>query len=410
MKVLCVLGKYAYGQAGRGLGYEYVNFPAALRNLGFEVEVFDSLDRDAYSGFAELNRDLLAKALPYRPDVILFVLMHYEVWTETLDILKLGLNATLIHWATDDSWKYRQFSHYLAPHFDIHATTCHGAVVASRRDGLRNVMQTQWAASTSTLQEPLAAEQCCYPVTFIGSNYGNRAAWIDALRARGVGVTCFGHGWPGGAVSAERIPEIIRNSVVSLNFGDSGVVWNGWIPARSRQIKARVFEVPGSGGFLLTEPAEDLNRYFAIGREIETFASLDELVSKIKHYLDHPSKRSEIAAAGHLRVRREHTYEERFKNLVNQAETLQQQAARSRASASRPDLLPGFESIVRSHQITLPLRLLRWVFLVPCITIWGKQRGPRAARRILFELSWRFAGAKTYSARGWPGRLFFRES
>ena len=175
MKVLCVLGKYAYGQAGRGLGYEYVNFPAALRNLGFEVEVFDSLDRDAYSGFAELNRDLLAKALPYRPDVILFVLMHYEVWTETLDILKLGLNATLIHWATDDSWKYRQFSHYLAPHFDIHATTCHGAVVASRRDGLRNVMQTQWAASTSTLQEPLAAEQRCYPVTFIGSNYGNRA-------------------------------------------------------------------------------------------------------------------------------------------------------------------------------------------------------------------------------------------
>jgi spore maturation protein CgeB len=410
VKVLCVLGKHAYGQASRGLGYEYVNFPPALRNLGFEVEVFDSLDRSSYSGFSDLNRDWLATALPYRPDMILFVLMHYEVWTETLDILKLELNATLIHWATDDSWKYRQFSRYLAPHFDVHATTSYGAVAALRRDGLRNVVQTQWAASASTLQEPLAAEQCRYPVTFIGSNYGNRAAWINALRARGVEVTCFGHGWPGGAVPAERIPEIIRSSVISLNFGDSGVVWNGWIPARSRQIKARVFEVPGSGGFLLTEPAEDLNRYFAIGQEIETFDSLDELVSKIKHYLDHASRRGEIAAAGHLRVRREHTYEERFKDLLNQAKALRRRAVQSHASGSRPDSPPALERIVRSHRTTPLLRLLRWVLLVPCIAIWGKRRGPRAARRILFELSWRLAGANTYSARGWPGRLFFRES
>jgi spore maturation protein CgeB len=363
--------------------------------------MFDNLDRNAYSGFAELNRDLLSKAFQYRPDIILFVLMHYEVWMETLDILKLELNAALIHWATDDSWKYRQFSRYLAPHFHIHATTYHGAVLASQRDGLRNVVQTQWAANASTLQEPLTAEQCRYPVTFIGTNYGNRAAWIEALRARGVEVTCFGHGWPGGAISAERIPEIMRNSVVSLNFGDSGVVWNGWIPSRSRQIKARIFEVPGAGGFLLTEPAEDLDRYFAIGQEIETFASLDELVSKIEYYLDHPSKRSEIATAGYLRVRHEHTYEERFKDLMKRAETIQQ-AVRSRTSTSRLGVLPGFESLVRSHQSTLLLRLLRWVLLLPCIAIFGRRRGPRAARRILFELSWRLAGSFVLSRKLGP--------
>jgi len=411
VKVLCVLGKHAYGHAGRGLGYEYVNFLPALRNLGAEVEVFDALDRTGYRGFVELNRDLLTKALRYRPDIVLFVLMHYEVWTETLDILNQKLDAALIHWATDDSWKYRQFSRHLAPYFDIHATTCRRAVAAARQDGLKNVVQTQWAASASALQEPLAAEQCQYPVTFIGSNYGNRAAWVHSLRARGVEVACFGHGWPSGAVSAERIPEIMRNSVISLNFGDSGIVWEGWLPARSRQIKARVFEVPGSGGFMLTEQAEDLDQYLIPGKEIETFASLDELVSKIRHYLDHPRKRDEIAAAGHLRVRREHTYEKRFRDLMNQAETLRQQrAARLRPSASSTDVLPAFEKVARSHHLTPALRLLRWLLLLPCIGIWGRQRGPRAARRILFELSWRFAGATTYSARGWPGRLFFRES
>jgi spore maturation protein CgeB len=406
VRILCVLGKHAYGQESRGLGYEYVSFTPALKNLGAEVAVFDSLDRASYAGFPDLNRDLLARALHFRPDVILFVLMHFEIWTETLDLLRQ--QAALIHWATDDSWKYRSFSRFLAPHFDIHATTFRGAVAAARRDGLKNVVQTQWAASAATLREPLPARQCRYPVSFVGTNYGNRAAWVNALRDRGIEVACFGHGWPGGAVAAERIPEIIRESVISLNFGDSGVVWNGRLPSRSRQIKARIFEVPGSGGFLLTEPAEDLDRYFAIGREIETFASRDELAGKIRHYLERPDERDAFALAGHQRVRREHTYEERFRSLLDRAATVRR-PGQAASAAAKPDG-SAFEEIARAHAITPALRLLRRLLLLPCIALWGGQRGPRAARRMLFEVSWRLAGAKTYSARGWPGRLFFRES
>jgi spore maturation protein CgeB len=115
--------------------------------------------------------------------------------------------------------------------------------------------------------------------------------------------------------------------------------------------------------------------------------------------------------AGHLRVRRDHTYEQRFRELLDRAETLREQrAARPRAAASSPDPLAAFELLAQSHQATPALRLLRRALLLPCVALWGRQRGPRAARRIVFELSWRIAGASTYSARGWPGRLFFRES
>jgi hypothetical protein len=56
--------------------------------------------------------------------------------------------------------------------------------------------------------------------------------------------------------------------------------------------------------------------------------------------------------------------------------------------------------------IALWLLLLdRWVSLpVPVIL------NVLAARRFVFELSWRFAGARTYSASGWAGRMFYRES
>jgi spore maturation protein CgeB len=410
MKVLCVFGRHNYGSPERGEGYEYVNFIPALRALGCQVEFFESLDRTRHRGFGELNGALVETVRRVDPDIIFFVLMHFEIWTETLDFIRTRTNAVLLNWATDDSWKYRPFSRYLAPHFDIHATTSGSAAEMARRDGLDNFVHTQWAASGFALREPLPAERCRYPVTFVGSNYGNRAAWVNSLRARGIEVSCFGHGWPGGAVAAGRLPEIIRESIISLNFGDSGLLWDGWLPRRSRQIKARVFEVPGSGGFLMTEAAEDLDRYFAIGREIETFASRDELARKIRHYLAHPGERDDIAAAGHQRVRREHTYEVRFQSLLERAGAMRRRHAVRAGSAAAAPALPAFENIAGSHRVTPALRLLRQALLLPCIAIWGTQRGPRAARRILYELSWRLAGAVTYSARGWPGRLFFRES
>jgi len=44
MKTLCVFGQHNYGDPGRGLGYEYTNFIQALKNLGYEVVFFESLN------------------------------------------------------------------------------------------------------------------------------------------------------------------------------------------------------------------------------------------------------------------------------------------------------------------------------------------------------------------------------
>jgi spore maturation protein CgeB len=56
------------------------------------------------------------------------------------------------------------------------------------------------------------------------------------------------------------------------------------------------------------------------------------------------------------------------------------------------------------------LRAVRAILVRCARLIWGERRGPRAARRMIFELSWRFAGARTYAAAGWPGRMFYKES
>ncbi|MHB1568009.1 MAG: CgeB family protein [Solirubrobacteraceae bacterium] len=82
-----------------------------------------------------------------------------------------------------------------------------------------------------------------------------------------------------------------------------------------KQLKARTFEVPGCGGFLLTQDAPELDRYFDLGTELAVFHETEQLIEQLRYYLDHEQERARIAAAGHARVRRDHTYERRFQEI-----------------------------------------------------------------------------------------------
>jgi len=334
------------------------------------------------------------------------VLMGYEVWLETFELIKKGSDAALIHWATDDSWKYEQFSRFMAPAFDVYATTYPSAIQKAKADGYKNFILTQWAANSANMVEPLSAKECHYNISFIGSVYGNRKQWISALREHGIETECFGYGWSNGAVAAEEIPRIMRESLISLNLADSGIVIGNGKPTRSRQIKARVFEITGAGGLLMTENAEHLEDYFIADREMIVFDGIEDLVEKIKYLIANPEKRNAVARAGFYKTQKEHTYEARFKPLLELA--IKERRNRSK-SASNIDL-SQFDYLAEVHRYGILLKVIKTILLIPCTLIWGKLRGPRAARRILYEITWRIFGRKTYKAEGLPGRLFYKES
>jgi spore maturation protein CgeB len=394
VRILCVFGRHAYGDPARGEGYEHANFLPALAALGHEARLFESFDRRAYRDFAELNRRFLETVVDWRPQVVLTVLMHYELWPQTLALARERCGAAVVNWGTDDSWKYAQFSRHFAGAVDAYATTSHAALAAARREGLGNFTLTQWAASDAALAAPLPASACRHPVSFVGAAYGRRRRWVASLAARGIEVACFGHGWPSGPVDTATLRAITRESVVSLNFADAS--------GGGAQIKARVFEVPGGGGLLLTQSAPHLRDYYAPGKEIEVFDSEEELAEKVQGLLADPQRRDAIAQAGHARTRREHTYTARFRALLPPA----------RAGAGASCAFPEAEvrAMEGEHALSAGLRLLRALLVLPFSLAWGRERGGRVARRLFYEASWRIAGARIYGPRGWPGRMFYRES
>ena len=401
MKILCVFGEHAYGDPARGEAYEYVNFLPALRRLGHRVSFFESFSREPYADFAGLNRALLKRVEETSPDVVFCVLMQYEVWIETMRLIRKS-GPLLVNWSTDDSWKYPMFSRLIGAEWDLSVTTYPGAVGWYQRDGVGRIHLSQWAANAETLTPPLPAAACRYPVSFVGAAYGNRPAMVEVLRREGIDVACFGHGWPAGPVEAKRISEIVRASRISLNFSEGSRKGTG--ETGDRQIKARVFEVPGYGGCLLTERAPNLEKYFRLGEEVVTFEGRDELVAAVKLLLADSDRRDAVACRGFERVSREHTYDRRFDELLG---ALSRQVARRSHS---PIDWAEFEAAARRHRFGQGLKFLRALTVACASLFWGEQRGPRAARRMVFELSWRLCGAHTYAAAGWPGRMFYKES
>jgi spore maturation protein CgeB len=393
MKILCVFGKYQYGDPSRQIGTEYASFITALERLGHEVVHFELWDRRCYSNYAELNRAFLETVERELPDVLLAVQMNYEIFLETLQIIRAFCDVATICWTTDDSWKYREASRFIGSAYHAMTTTYADVLPKYHQDGISNVLLTQWAANSEALQEPLSATECHYQVSFVGAAHGNRRRRVAELLKHGIEVSCFGYGWPTGPVAAEDIPRVMRESIISLNFSNA---------KGQNQIKARTFEVPGAGGFLLTEYAPRLEEFYTAGKEIEVFHGTEELVEKIKHYLVHPEERDRIAWAGFERTRREHTYEIRMKEVLDFALCARDKWLKNRGN--QLDL--SFDQIVQTHRVNLPLRLLRKMLVLPCVLIWGDKRGHRAARRLIFEFSWRFFGLKTFSASGWPGRMF----
>ena len=60
-----------------------------------------------------------------------------------------------------------------------------------------------------------------------------------------------------------------------------------------------------------------LGEYFEIGKDLETYASEEELIQKIGYYLEHEEERKEIAHNGYLKAKEQYSLETRMRQILS---------------------------------------------------------------------------------------------
>lgn len=105
-----------------------------------------------------------------------------------------------------------------------------------------------------------------------------------------------------------EMPKVFKLSKINLNMT---------LKTIKTGIPLRIFDIMGSGGFLLTNYQQELLDYFEPDKDFVYYEDMNDLISKIDYYLLHDDERREIAHNGYKKVKEFHTLNLRLIDIIN---------------------------------------------------------------------------------------------
>jgi spore maturation protein CgeB len=140
------------------------------------------------------------------------------------------------------------------------------------------------------------------PLEIYGS-WGKRARFRPELRRhlRGKGI------W------GDALLRLYNSSKIVLNI-------TNWDPARYVALNQRVFDVPATGAFLLTDYSPELEEHYRIGEEIVCYGDAAELRDRARYYLAHDAERETIARRGYEKALTLPSVADRMRTVLRELE------------------------------------------------------------------------------------------
>jgi spore maturation protein CgeB len=359
------------------LGHDVVEFDYDLRETIQKAD--KSLHRSFVAkNRPKITRELLRQirqAHSERP-IDLFFSYFYDacVMVEGLEQIR-ALGIKTVNWYCNGSYQFHLVEE-ISPHYDWCLVPEKFRLENYRAIGARPLYCQEGANPNIYKPHNVPVE---FAVTFVGQAYGERPDYIRHLLDHAVDARVWGYGWEkfsqsyqsqnagsarrlgqavgeflsytvwqdglrrllnlellrsagktvrqapevtlpddiiGGVLTDSDMIEMYSRSKINLGFSTCGATHES--EERIVQVRLRDFEVPMSGGFYLVEYMEELEEFFDIGKEIVCYADPQDLVDKIRYYLEHEDQREEIRKAGYERAVRNHTWHKRLEMAFKQ--------------------------------------------------------------------------------------------
>lgn len=275
-------------------------------------------EKDWYAQKAQKNElmlEFVAKTVKENKiDVIVCYLTGHSTTIQVLQKIR-SYGIPMINESLDDERKFRnkigkdgtrKGLKNVCKYFDLSLTTSKSAIVKYLVEGGKPMYKDY--AGNEKIYRKLGLEKK-YDVAFVGADYGVRRKYVEYLRNNGVEVYTKGNGWEEGFSKPDEMIEIFNQARIVLGFSTVGKNDDIFI------LKGRDFEVPLTGSFYLTGYHEELEEYFDIGDDIDTYRSNEELLTKVRYYLEHEAQREAIAHHGYEKCLKNYTAKKSYEKV-----------------------------------------------------------------------------------------------
>jgi hypothetical protein len=311
---------------------------AAFKKLGHEVESFYWQDyfksrnpirrlwRRAQNkfligpSFNKLNRDLFLQAIQFEPKLI-FIYRGTHIVSATIVALKRTFpDCKIFGYNNDDPfasghpfWLWRHFLKSVPVYNLVFAYRHHNLdefikFGAKRVELLRSWFVPELNHFVSISDEDKLKYKC--DVVFIG-HYENdgRFELLEEIVKAGYVLRLFGppYEWNKLLLQSEILKylypvHLVWNDDYNKAISGAKVALCFFSKLNRDTYTRRCFEIPATGTVLLSEYSDDMATIYQAGKEADYFSSKDELIEKVKLYVENDSLRHQVAQCGNLRV------------------------------------------------------------------------------------------------------------
>ena len=306
MRILLTTNKTLSNGKSKWIDGGYYDTYIPLKDLGHEVYFWDTVEPEEPDYQKVIDK--------FKPDLIFCCVTGDAsltpaepiVWDIIPKITEKG-NIKTFNWFCDDTWRFDNFSSKVCNLFTACSTPEPDYVQSYRDIGYNNIIVGGWHINHKYY--PTEKLEKKYDVTFIGQlNNPDRKRYINYLKENDISVSNF-HG-----LSHDEMTKVWTQTKIGLNFSKN---FNG-TPVRT-QMKLRPFEITAARDtMLLTEHHSVLEHFFNIDKEIVTFKSAKEMLTKVKILLDRNNVRKKIAMAGNKRFGEEHSSHKRMEYVIGE--------------------------------------------------------------------------------------------
>ncbi len=270
-----------------------------------------------------INKQLLAEVEKFKPDYLIATVAE-NIYPET--ILKIRSRGVVTaNWFTD------LFTHWtiiqkLAPAYTLFFSSDSAILEKLKELRFNNCFYLPEGFGNEINISPFENRRNLYDVTFIGSyNQGiwrHREKFLSAIKDLGLNIW-GSEDWEKtslkdyyrGPSRGEQMLDTYQKSKIALEIP--------WDDKLSQAIGSRPFEVMFCGACLFVyDVRKDMAKNFMKDKEYIPFLNEEELRSKVKYFLANDAERRKIAKAAYNNLVSKHTFQARFKTIIDTAEKI----------------------------------------------------------------------------------------